>query len=449
MLIYDGYNLHIFIIYKKLALSTMLDILLNWNRWGTNPLHPGHRRTVLDKLCKLISAPEIIVLTGMRRSGKSTILYQMMSFLEEQNIPKEAMLYVNFEDPGFSNHLTPQLLDKIYRVYREEVFPEGKAYIFLDEIQVVPEWERWVSTRNETENIKIWVSGSSAKLMSRELATLLTGRHFAIPVYPLSFSEYLRFLSIDAPSRPLPYQAPPKIQAALNQYLSWGGLPRVAISQDDFEKRTLLQSYLNDILFKDIALRHNIRQINLLRDLAVYLFTQTSCLISYKRLANIYNVSQDIIHAYCDYIEEAFLVHFIPICSLKMADQQRNPKKLHVHDLGFRHIANLSALYEKGKLIETAVYHALNQQENDGIFYWKKTHEVDFVVRRGVDFDQFIQVTHSIENKDTLQREINALIEAHQYYPQAKKIFIVEQWGNFSDEIPDFIQVMPLWRFLI
>lgn len=345
--------------------------------------------------------------------------------------------------------LTPQLLDKLYRIYREEVYPEGKAYIFLDEIQVVPEWERWVSSRNETENIKIWITGSSAKLMSRELATLLTGRHISIPVYPLNFSEYLQFLSIDLPDLPWPYQAPPKIQAALNQYLIWGGLPRVVLAQDDFEKRTLLRAYLDDILFKDVALRHNVRHMKLLKDLTVYLLTQTSCLISFKRLANIYDVSLDVVQAYSAYIEEAFFIHSLLICSLKAAEQQRNPKKLHVHDLGFRHIANLSALLEKGKLIETSVYHVLNQQENDGIFYWKKTHEVDLVVREGVDFTKFIQVTYNVENSDTLKREIDALIEVHHHYPQAKKMLIISQWSEFSMRIPDFIQVIPLWRFLL
>lgn len=189
--------------------------------------------------------------------------------------------------------------------------------------------------------------------------------------------------------------------------------------------------------------------MKLLKDLTIYLLTQTSCLISFKRLSNIYEVSPDIVQAYCGYIEEAFLMSSLSIGSLKAAEQQRNPKKYHVHDLGFRNIANLSTLHEKEKLIETAVYHMLSQQENEGIFYWKKVQEVDLVVREGVDFTQFIQVTYNIENRDTLKRELDALIEVHQVYPQAKKILIVSQWSDFSMEIPDFIQVIPLWRFLL
>lgn len=427
----------------------MLDILLNWNRWGNNPLTPGCTRAILDKICSFIDAPEAITLIGMRRSGKSTTLYQIMSLLEKQGIPQKNMLYINFEDPGFSNHLTPKLLDKIYRIYREEVCPEGKAYIFLDEIQIVPEWERWVRTRNETENIKIFITGSSSKLMSSEIATLLTGRHISINIYPLNFSEYCQFSSIEIPNTPLPYQAPPKIQAALNQYLAWGGLPRIVLAQNDLEKRTLLHGYLDDILFKDVAVRHNIRQLNLLKDLAVYLLTQTSCLVSYKRLANIYDVSPDIIQTYSRYIEEAFLTSSLSICSLKEAEKQRNPKKIHAHDLGFRRIANLSISSDKGKLIETSVFHALNQKEHDGIFYWKKNQEIDFVIKNGIDFSHFIQVAYDIENKATLNREINALIEAHSIYPNAKKTLIIAQWTELPDDIPAYIDIIPLWRFLL
>lgn len=427
----------------------MLDILINWNRWGNNPLSPGYSRHILSKICSFIEAPEAITLIGMRRSGKSTLLHQVMSFLEEQGIPQKNMLYVNFEDPGFSNHLTPQLLDKIYRVYREEVCPEGKAYLFLDEIQIVPEWERWVRARNETENIKIFITGSSSKLMSSEIATLLTGRHISIDVYPLNFSEYCQFSSIKIPNTPLPNQAPPKIHAALKQYLTWGGLPRVVLAQNDLEKRTLLHTYLDDILFKDVAARHNIRQLKLLKDLTVYLLTQTSCLISYTRLANIYGVSADIIQTYIRYLEDAFLINTLSICSVKEAERQRNPKKIHVHDLGLRHIANFSTSSDQGKLVETAAFHALNQKENDGIFYWKKEQETDFVIRQGVNYTRFIQATYDIENNDTLKREIKALTEVHEAYPNAEKILVVSQWAELLSEIPDYIKVVPLWKFLL
>lgn len=395
--------------------------------------------------------PEAIVLTGLRRSGKTTILYQVMDELEKNGVPQKAMLFINFEDPGFSGHLTPHLLDEVYRIYREEVYPTGKAYLFFDEVQVVPEWERWVTARNETEEAKIIVTGSSAQIMSRELATLLTGRHVDIRVHPLNFTEFLEFNAIKIPEAPLSLTPPPEIQAALKTYLTWGGLPRVVLTENENNKRSLLRGYLDDILFKDIALRHDIRNMRLLREIAIYLLTQTSCRITYKRLAQVYDVSQSVIQNYCGYIEEAFLVNFLSIYSRKAAEINRNPKKTHCQDLGFRHIAKMSSTLELVKLIETCVYNQLSRQENDGIFYWKGLGEIDLVLREGTELTQFIQVAYDgLDDESVLTRETRSLVEAHEKYPNARKFLITATWPrNLSKNIPDFIQVIPLWHFLL
>ncbi len=429
----------------------MLDILISWNRWGSNELASGYRRDITDRAIELLELPETVVLTGLRRSGKTTVLYQVMDHLEQSGIPQKAMLYVNFEDPGLSNYLKPDLLDQIYRTYREEVYPTGKVFLFLDEIQVVPEWERWVSTRNETEDVKIFISGSSAELMSRELATLLTGRHVDLQTHPLNFKEFLQFNAIEIPNTPLPYMPPAEIQAAQKAYMLWGGLPRVVLTENENNKKSLLRGYLNDILFKDIALRHDIRNINLLKDLTIYLITQTSCRITFKRLANIYNVSQTIIQNYCSYIEESFLLSFLAIYSQKASEVNRNPKKVHCHDLGFRNIANMESTAEFGKLTETCVYNQLTRLTNDGIYYWKDKGEVDLVLREGTDLTKFIQVVYDgLENEKTLNREISSLIDAHEKFPRAEKILITAKWPQkLADNIPAFIEVIPLWRYLI
>ncbi len=399
----------------------------------------------------MLELPEAIVLTGLRHSGKTTILYQVMDELEQQGIPQKAMFYVNFEDPGFSGHLTPHLLDEVYRIYREEVYPTGKAFLFFDEVQVIPEWERWVTARNETENVKIFLSGSSAQLMSRELATLLTGRHLDVRIHPLNFKEFLDFNTIKIPTMPLSLTPPPEIQAALKSYLTWGGLPRVVLTDNDNNKRSLLRGYLDDILFKDVALRHDIRNMRLLKDLAIYLLTQTSCRITFKRLAQIYEVSQNIIQNYCGYIEESCLVSFLSVYSRKAAEINRNPKKTHCHDLGFRHIANMSSTLELGKLIETCVYNQLIRQENDGIYYWNDSGEIDLVLREGIEPTRFIQVTYDgLDDSNILTRETRSLIAAHEKYPEAEKLLITATWSrNLAKKMSDFIRVMPLWHFLL
>ncbi len=219
---------------------------------------------------------------------KSTILYQVIDHLENNGVDPKAILHMNFEDPSLSLNLKVTLLDELYDEYRAKVYPKGKAYIFFDEIQRVEEWERWVRTRNETEDIKIFVTGSSAQLMSREFATLLTGRHLSFSVLPLNFAEFLRFNNTSIPDKVYSYKAPAEISYALTRYITWGGYPRIALlntqNDQDTIKRRLLLEYFDDTLFKDVALRHKIRDLTLLRNLAIHLLGQSACLITYKQI---------------------------------------------------------------------------------------------------------------------------------------------------------------------
>jgi len=249
----------------------LLRILTRWNRWGTAPLNSGVRRRITGELAPFLDTPEVVALVGPRRAGKTTVLFQLMDDLEAAGVPREACLHVNLEEQALMSVMGPELLERLYETYRVEVFPEGRAYLFLDEVQQASGWERWVRSRNETEDVKIFVTGSSAKLMSPELATLLTGRHVSFRVLPLEFREFLDFRGVELPARPRLVGTPPRIQQALHAYLRWGGFPEVVLAGDERRKEVLLKQYFDDALFKDVALRHQIRDLSLLRNLAVYL----------------------------------------------------------------------------------------------------------------------------------------------------------------------------------
>lgn len=431
----------------------MLDTLRQWNRWGTGTLNPGYPREITAEICHFINIPEVITIIGPRRAGKTTVLYQLIHYLEQQGINPKAILYLNFEEPAFAPKLKLELLDEIYNLYRSEIYPSGQAYLFLDEIQNVPEWERWVRARNETENIKIFVSGSSAQLMSRELATLLTGRHVLFHIYPLSFKEILRFKQIDFPNELLPNTPSAPIKHALNQYLRWGGFPRVVLSDDDLQREVLLKRYFDDLLFKDVVLRHKIRDPNALRNLAIHLLTQTASLISFKRLANMFQVSSDLAQAYCQYLQEAFLIEFAPFYSLKAAERTRNPKKIHVIDPGFRKITSLSHSADNGRVIETLVHNELLRRKNDGIFYWKQHNEIDLLIRQGNTITHLIQIAfEGLENEKVFKREVTSLLKAKNVFKEANLFLIT--WDlplNWKQpkETQENIHVIPLWKFLL
>lgn len=426
----------------------MLDILQKWNRWGSNKLDSGIPRQITPRILAYKESQEIVVLIGPRRSGKSTILYQIMDALEGEGVEQRAMLHLNFEEPRLTSFLTLKGLDDLYDCYREHLFPEGKAYLFLDEIQNIPEWERWVRARNQTEDIKIFVTGSSAKLMSREIATLLTGRHLSFEVSPLNFAEYLEFQKISLPVHKLPVTPPAPIRHALNEYIQWGGFPAVVLAKTLQHKQDILAEYFGDILFKDIVLRHSVRDPILLRNIAIHLLTQTGKLLSFHRVATIFQMSADAAINYCRYIQEAFVVELVPFFSLKAAIRQRHPHKIHAMDLGLRNAVSLAHSEDEGRLIETLVYHCLRRRVGDNVFYWSGENEIDFVVREGNSITEIWQVVSGrLDDDDVVERELKGFIEAAKLFPDAKAFLAVKTLPqkplHFSGK------VVPLWLLLI
>ncbi len=423
----------------------MLENLIRWNRWGRATLKGGFKRNITSKITPFCDSSEIIVLIGLRRSGKTTILYQIMDYLETKGIPSEAILHMNFEEPNLGPSLGVELLDELYRTYRENIYPIGRAYIFFDEIQNVPQWERWVRARNESEDIKIFLTGSSANLMSRELGTLLTGRHISFHVTPLSFSEYLEFNQIDLPKTTLKVDAEPQIQHALNHYLQWGGFPEIVLSHHESRKQLLLKQYFDDILFKDVAMRHQVRDIVMLRNIAVHLLTQTANLISINRIAKLFSISLEAANNYCSYLQEAFVIDFIFFYSFKVSERNRNPRKVHATDLGLRQVVSFSHSEDKGKLIETAVNHHLQRLSYGEVFYWKDNKETDFLLRKGNTITTGIQVVYeNLDDNKVREREVQALDEMKKKFTRAKTFIVAAKMPKMTIK-----GVLPLWLFLL
>jgi len=423
----------------------MLDILNQWNRWGTAALKSGYLRDITTDIIPFLHTKEIVALVGLRRAGKTTVLYQIMDKLESEGIPQTAMLHLNFEEPAIAPKLNVELLDHIYQTYREEVYPTGKAYLFFDEIQNVPHWEKWVRARNEQEEIKIFITGSSANLMSRELATVLTGRHVDFYVTPFSFKEFLAIKNIAPPKTKLNVNPPPAIQNALKEYMTWGGFPEVALSEDIERKKILLKQYFDDILFKDIAMRHQVRDLTVLRNIAVHLMTQTSCLFSINRIAKLFQISLEMASNYCRFIQETFLVDYLPYFSLKTAERNRHSQKIHVNDLGLRQIASISLSMDYGKLTETVVYQQLQRKFRNDIFYWKGKQETDFVIRNGNHIQSIIQVAYdNLDDEKTRHRELSSLEAASDQFKKASTSLIVGKIPKNVDK-----RMIPLWVFLL
>jgi len=444
---------------------SILEVLLRWNTWGNFKLDPGLKRDITPNILNAIDIDQVVVLTGPRRTGKSTVLYQIMDYLIKGGTHPKSILHINFEDPALALDLSVSLLDQIYDEYRTHIYPTGKTYLFLDEIQRITNWERWVRSRNETKDIKIFITGSSAQLMSRELATLLTGRHLSFTVLPLTFREYLYFRDIEEPRDFYSYKAEPVISNALIDYLIYGGYPSIALidqktnlDKDAAENKKLLKKqilleYFDDILFKDVALRHQIRDLTLLRNLAIYLLTNTSGFINYSKLGDKLLASPDVMQNYCSYLQEAYLIDLLQIFSLKISERSRNDQKIHAVDIGVRNVLSISNSEDFGKNVETVVHNNLRTDSLDNIYYYKDSQcDIDLLVHRNNQVTKLVQVMcQGLDESKILERELKALHLGLKRFTHAEAELIV---CNFppnlqKDSIPKNIKITPLWKFLL
>ena len=396
-----------------------------------------------------LESKKIISLIGVRRSGKSSILFDIINKLRD-NISRDQIIYLNFEDDRLFP-LRLQNLDGILEGYFE-LYPQNfdkKLYLFLDEVQVVDGWEKYVRRVYDNYDIHIYITGSSAKLLSSEIATSLRGRGITYEIFPLSFDEYLRFKDIKVDfysTKSLGF-----IKNALNLYLINGGFIET-IDEDNTISRKILSDYLELIVYKDIVDRYNIKNRMLLKQLTKYCFTNISTLISFTKLYNDfksqgYKLSKDTIFEYISHLEDAYALFSVPIYKNSIKQEQRNPKKIFAIDNGFKKIYDYAIGEDLSKLYENIVFLHLRRQTKE-IYYYKGKQELDFYAN--IDGKKLlINVSVDIKDKRTKQREFKALLEAMEYF-NTDISYLVTKDDNKIEEIEDKkIIIIPLYKWLI
>lgn len=372
--------------------SKLFEILSTYNRyWAGGKIEAGIERDILSRVLRQLHSKEIIVLKGIRRCGKSTTMAQIIRQLLDNGDDPKAILRINFEEPLFAPEYSIELLEQIYRTYREKVKPEGHCWLFLDEIQNIPGWESWVRGRSETEDLKIFVTGSSARMLSREIGTKLTGRHISFEVFPLSFKEFLRFNGVAASSEAEFMDRKPLIRKLFSDYMKYGGLPEVVLKKDDDDRELLLKNYFDDILYRDIAARHQIRDVANLRNLAVYLLSNTARQTSINKLKKNFTISQDKTENYVSAILESYLLFQVQKFSFSLKSSLRAGFKIYAVDTGLRNRAAFSFSEDVGWLAENLVLCHLKRLHEE-VYFQSNGGEIDFVVKEGMHLTKRIQV---------------------------------------------------------
>ena len=428
--------------------ETLFETLVRWNFWGKRSLEQFHSRFVLNHIIPFINEPFPIVLIGVRRSGKSSLLYLIMRYLINQKISPKQLLFINFEEPLFSSHLSIEFLEQIISVYREKINPDQKIFFFLDEIQNMPGWEKWVRREADLKDHKIFLTGASAKLLSSEISTLLTGRHYTFKVNPLSFQELLAWKNVQHNSEIEITENKALIRKLFLEYLEWGGFPEIVLVDTTEKRHKVLHQYFDDILFRDIVLRYQIRDVSLLQSIAEYYMTNLSALHSFNRIKNIYNTSLDNVRRYSSFLEESQLFFFINKFSFKLSEQQKSNRKGYVADTGIRNAISFRFSPDIGKLVENTVANQLKTNAEQ-LFYLGNGSECDFIVRKKSKFIP-IQVSFSDLSDDrTRNRELQGLITAMNILKQKKGLLLTDDLER-NEQINDLqVQFKPVWKFLI
>ncbi|HDP99891.1 MAG TPA: ATP-binding protein [bacterium] len=398
---------------------------------------------------------KIRTLIGARRVGKTFSLYQIISDLLSQNIPRERILFINFEDERLIP-LEVKDLTLILNTYYE-IYPNNKdniVYLFFDEIQNVPGWEIFIRRIHDSEKIQINLTGSSSKLLSSDIATSLRGRTLSFEIFPFSFNEFLKFRGIT--TNPLSSKNRSFIINAFNSYLLSGGYPEILDVQEQMRIK-ILQDYFNLVLYKDLIERYDIRNHSLMKYFLKFILANSANPFSVNKVfgdikSQGYKLSKDTLHNYLSYLEQSLLIHQVPIFSESLRKQHINYRKIYSLDHGLITSIVNSQSYNRGRLIETMVYNQLRRTyEHDQIYYYRTSlnQEIDFLVNDRGKILNLIQVSEQLNTPKTRSREISALNQSMREL-KAKYAWLITSNEKEDIHSPEgTIKVIPFWEWVI
>jgi predicted AAA+ superfamily ATPase len=418
------------------------DIIVNFQ---TNNLKKSYKR----QLELPVNTGIIVTVIGVRRSGKTFLLYETIKNLLEKNVPKNQILYLNFEDERLN--LQQSDLDLILQAFME-LFPQNnlaECYFFFDEIQNVTGWEKFVRRVFDTVSTNIFVTGSNSKLLSTEIATELRGRTISYTLYPLNFQEFLSFHNVE----PIYYGTKQKIEiiSLFDKFLQYGGFPEIYNLEINLKIRKL-QDYFNSIIYKDLIERYNISNPTILKFFIKKILEQVTKPLSVNKIHNDiksigYKISNNVLYEYLDYIQATFTALVINKFDFSEIKQIKSEKKAYSIDNGILTALDYSFSENKGKLLENLIALEILKQDKE-ITYFKNNVECDFIMKEKNNYLP-VQVSYSIQNAETKQRELKGLIAACVYLQTKKGIIVTynEEANEIINEIN--ISIIPAYKFIL
>lgn len=411
--------------------------LAKYNFWDNQVSNTGFFRTnYLDKINEYLSNRLIKVLVGQRRCGKSYILRQIISkLIEEQKKPKN-ILYINFEFTDFDFVENYKDLNELIEIYKVKQKPQGKIYLFADEIQNVKSWEKTINSLSQdyTTDYEIFITGSNSELLSGELSTFLSGRYIEFLISPFSYTEYISFLQFN------------NNKQAYLQYINSGGLPELFILNNENSKRQYVSAVKDTILLRDIVQRYRINDAKLLDDIFTFLINNASNLLSINNIVNYFKsknrkTSYETVANYINYLKNSFLVHQVERYNISGKEIISGTYKYYANDLSFKNYVYQGFSYGVGYKLENIIYLELLNLGFDVYIGYMRNKEVDFVAIKN-NIPIYIQVSYILFDEQTINREYSSLERISDNYEK-----IVVSLDDIKFENRNGIKHIHAWNF--
>ncbi len=397
-----------------------------------------------------VDTKKIITLIGVRRCGKTSILYDMINKLSD-TIPKTKILFLNFEDERLELEIDE--LDLVLQSF-SELYPEqnlNECYFFFDEIQNITGWEKFIRRVYDTVSKNIYVTGSNSKLLSSDIATSLRGRTLSYEVYPLSFSEYLSFKSIEVDlysSKSLAH-----IKNAQELFLKDGAFPETLFLEEQYKNQTL-QEYFNVLLYKDLAERYGITNTVALKFFLKRIIASSTKQISINKIYNELKssgikIGKNTLYDFLEYVQNIYLALTLHRYDKSLVNKELGEKKIYSIDIGLNNAIEFKFSNNIGKSLENAVFLELKRNYSELFYYRDSNSECDFIVNEKNSIIQAIQVTYDMSDEDTKSREIKGLIGACKKFKLNKGVIVT--YDTEDEIIQDNINILlvPFYKWIM
>lgn len=418
-----------------------------WNPWWAEKESiirlSGIDRELFFHIIKALALSHIKDIIGVRRSGKTTIMYQIIKSLLDKDAKPKDVVFLNFDDPELNEALFDDILKSI-----EKINPNAK-YLFVDEVQQKSGWERWIRTLYDIRRFsQIFVSGSSASLLSQDIGRVLTGRHLTFVVFPFSFKEVLKFNGWEKFDIDFLKHNKNKLLHYQEEYIKNGGFPEI-LGKEDSERKIILTHSYNDILSRDISARFG-ASYDISQKISYHLLSNISKEFSYRSIANATGVSVETVEKYVAFLKESFLILTLDFFSYKTKIQFKQNKKAYCIDTGLRNAVSFKFSEDAGRLMENAVFIELRRRGKE-VYYWKDKFgkEVDFLIKEGLRVKELIQVCWDIEDINIKKRELKGLLAACKEFKLKNGLVITEDKEGKETIDGKNIIYEPLWKWML